>query len=279
MLLQILFLTLLSSIGFAAKIRITTCSAPQSWRLQFPEAPQGDLLYTVLPDTTDNTSNACYRITGDANAFYNVTLPTSVNLQKSGGANIAVTGFVAATQTGTFNLGGTGSQFVYVGATRITLPINQTPGTYQNTFSVSARYSSGGVADSVQNQVNMQVIRVLLLYNSSSLNFGEAVPTDPALTVPPGTSENTMNGSFSVNGEPNHTYQIILPTSAVMSTGIGGPNREIPISQFLSYPSAGQATLPSTGTQTIYVGATRAAIPATQIPGTYQGTYTLQVIY
>jgi hypothetical protein len=52
------------------------------------------------------------------------------------------------------------------------------------------------------------------------------------------------------------------------------------VSTFVSFPAAGaNGLLNATGTQTLLVGATRAALAANQAAGTYTGTYNVTVVY
>ncbi|MEK7356481.1 MAG: DUF4402 domain-containing protein, partial [Bdellovibrionota bacterium] len=114
----------------------------------------------------------------------------------------------------------------------------------------------------------------------SDLDFGTAAPGDSARTVSPGTAESATNGSFRVTGNNNATYSIVLPTTVNMITGAGGANRTIVVNTFVSYPAAGaNGLLDGTGVQFVYVGATRDALPVTQIAGTYAGNYTITVVY
>lgn len=125
------------------------------------------------------------------------------------------------------------------------------------------------------------VIAALTITNVSDLDFGTAAPGDVAKTVVPGTSENADNGSFTVAGQASMAYTITLPAAAVsMTTGGGGANETISVATFASYPAAGaNGLLGAGGTQLLLVGATRAALGASQVPGTYTGTYTVTVVY
>jgi hypothetical protein len=111
----------------------------------------------------------------------------------------------------------------------------------------------------------------------SNLNFGTMIQGDGSKLIPPGTVENAANASFSVTGNNNTAYTIILPTSTNL-TKAGGAN--ILVNQFVSFPPAGaNGLLSSTGKQTLLVGATIAGIPVTQVRGAYSGTFTMTVVY
>ena len=126
------------------------------------------------------------------------------------------------------------------------------------------------------------VIAAIAISNISNLDFGTAPAGDPAKTVLPGTVEAADNGSFAVTGQASNAYTISLPADGVvtMTTAGGGVNKSIAVNSFTSYPAAGaNGMLSASGTQTLFVGATRAALAASQVTGSYTGTYTVTVIY
>ena len=126
------------------------------------------------------------------------------------------------------------------------------------------------------------VISALSIANVSDLDFGTAPAGDVAKTVAPGSSENADNGSFTVTGQANTAYTITLPAdgTVTMTTAGGGVDKTIAVDSFASFPAAGaNGLLSAGGTQSLFVGATRAALSATQVAGTYTGTYTVTVVY
>lgn len=112
----------------------------------------------------------------------------------------------------------------------------------------------------------------------SDLDFGTGIPGDFSKVIPAGTSENSTNGSFSVTGDANRSYSIVLPSSATLQTGKGPKSDTISISNFLSFPS-GNGVLGVTGAQNVFVGATRSALRLTQKAGLYSGSYSITVVY
>lgn len=132
-------------------------------------------------------------------------------------------------------------------------------------------------AASVVASANTTVITAIAITNTAPLNFGtKAAPGDAALTVLPADAGAAV---FNITGQANQPFTIQIPAAPItMITGIGGANRTISVSTFTSTPS-GSSTLSGTGTATLRVGATRAALPATQITGTYTATFTVSVIY
>ncbi|OFZ55296.1 MAG: hypothetical protein A2428_09140 [Bdellovibrionales bacterium RIFOXYC1_FULL_54_43] len=131
--------------------------------------------------------------------------------------------------------------------------------------------------------VNATVIAALAITNSSALDFGEGIQGDVAKVVAPGAAENASNGSFAITGEPNRAYTITLPAdgAVVMATAGGGvANKEIAVDSFVSNPAAGaNGLLDGSGAQDVFVGATRAALLANQVTGSYTTTYTVTVVY
>jgi hypothetical protein len=116
--------------------------------------------------------------------------------------------------------------------------------------------------------------------NTSALRFGTATSGDSSLTIAPGTSENASNGSFRVTGDVNRAYTIILPVSAEITSGTGQNKDTIALSNFTSFPANGANGLIGTnGRQSVFVGATRAALRINQRPGSYSGRYTMTVVY
>ncbi len=136
-----------------------------------------------------------------------------------------------------------------------------------------------GYAVSQTGTAKQVVTTALALLNVSDLDFGTAAQGEAAKTVAPGSSENSENGSFAVTGQPNVAYTISLPSSAVtLTTGGGGANETISVDSFVSSPAA-TGLLDASGAQSLFVGATRAALTTSQVAGTYTGTYTVTVVY
>ena len=126
------------------------------------------------------------------------------------------------------------------------------------------------------------VIAAITISNNSALNFGTGSRLNPAITIPPGTTENASNGSFTVVGQANTSYSITLPAGTVtMTTGSGTPaSRQIAVTSFQSFPPAGaNGLLDGSGEQLLFVGATRAQLRADQVSGSYTAAYTVTVVY
>lgn len=130
----------------------------------------------------------------------------------------------------------------------------------------------------------VQVVTAAInIVNVSDLDFGTAAQGDAAKTVAPGTAEDSFNGSFTVTGTASTAYTITLPADSVvtMTTAGGGTaDKIIAVNSFTSFPAAGANGLTDAGgSQLLLVGATRAALSATQVAGNYTGTYTVDVVY
>jgi hypothetical protein len=126
-----------------------------------------------------------------------------------------------------------------------------------------------------------KVISALTITTVSNLDFGTAVAGDVLKTVAADVAENAENASFAVAGEPFYNYAIQLPAdnTVVMKKGAGGtPDTEISVNGFDSYPM-GLGMLDAAGAGSLFVGATRNALAATQEPGDYVGTFTVNVVY
>jgi hypothetical protein len=128
----------------------------------------------------------------------------------------------------------------------------------------------------------MNVLVALNIAQVSDLVFNDAEAGASSETIAPGSSENANNASFAITGEPSTAYTITLPADAtvVMQTGAGGANETIAVDSFASNPAAGpNGLLDGSGSQTLYVGATRAALGASQVAGAYSDTFTVTVVY
>lgn len=152
------------------------------------------------------------------------------------------------------------------------------------TIALAASYliSQNSFAASTTAQALQQVLAALTITQVSDLDFGTAAAGDVAKTVAPGAAEDAENASFSVTGEANTAYTITLPadSTVVMTTGGGGANETIAVDTFTSNPAAGaNGLLDGSGQQDLFVGATRAALGASQVAGAYTATFTVDVVY
>ena len=120
------------------------------------------------------------------------------------------------------------------------------------------------------------VIAAISIVKTSDLNFGTAPQGDPAKVL---ATSDPLAAGFTVSGDPNRAYTITLPAGSIsMTTNGGGANKEIVVSSFTSNPN-GTGTIGASGTQSLKVGATRAALANTQVAGNYSATFTVSVIY
>lgn len=124
------------------------------------------------------------------------------------------------------------------------------------------------------------VIASLSISKVSDLDFGSAPQGDPLKVVAAGTAEDASNASFNIAGAPSTAYTITLPSNGtvVMQTAGGGTNKDIAVDSFASFPS-GTGLLDGSGNQLLLVGATRAALGASQVTGSYTGSFTVAVVY
>ena len=144
--------------------------------------------------------------------------------------------------------------------------------------------TQGGLQKAASTTANavQQVIAAISIAQVSDMDFGSDVPGAAAKTVAPGTAEDAENASFTVSGQASTAYTITLPSdgTVTMITGGGGANETIAVNSFASFPAAGaNGLLDGTGSQSLYVGATRAALGASQVVGAYTGSFTVDVVY
>lgn len=112
-----------------------------------------------------------------------------------------------------------------------------------------------------------------------NLDFDTVIQGDASATVAPGDGTAAV---FDVTGSPNTAYTVNLPAAPInmVTAGGGAAEREIEVNTFVSNPAAGaNGMLDGAGEQELRVGATHAAILANQEPGSYSGTFTVEVVY
>ena len=145
-------------------------------------------------------------------------------------------------------------------------------------LSIAALSNSAVYAASTTANARQTVVTAIAIVKVSDLEFGSASQGAVAKTVNAGTVEDAFNASFTVSGEPSTAYTVTLPTSATMITAGGGANKTILVNAFTSY-KVGGGNLSAGGTDTLLVGATRAALGAAQVTGAYTTTFTVDVVY
>jgi spore coat protein U-like protein len=128
------------------------------------------------------------------------------------------------------------------------------------------------------------VLTSIQLQKLTDLAFGQTWRGAAGKTVLPADSS---AASFTVTADGGHAYTIILPAdnTVKMVTSAAG-NNTINVNTFTSTPSVSgtvsgthAADGTGTGTQTLYVGATRDPIATDQAFGDYAGTFTVTVSY
>ncbi len=116
----------------------------------------------------------------------------------------------------------------------------------------------------------------ITIIKNSDLNFGSIIAGDPTRVIAPGTSENPQNASFTIQGDPNVSFNVILPSTATILINGTGP-QQLVVNSITSNPSVA-GTLNGAGTRSLYVGGSLNVPPATQ-RGDYSGTFTVEVVY
>lgn len=129
----------------------------------------------------------------------------------------------------------------------------------------------------------LQIIETAIsITKTSDLDFGTASQGDDVKEVIPGDPSGE-SALFQVSGEANKAYTVALPADGdvvMKNNGGGTAESEIAVNTFASLPEAGpNGQLDGSGFQELYVGATRDAILANQVSGSYTDTFTVTVFY
>jgi len=132
-------------------------------------------------------------------------------------------------------------------------------------------FAQGGNTSSDTGTATASVIASLSLTKNYDLSFGEGIQGDASYTPSaPGRA------SFTATGEPNRYIDITLPAdgTVIMTTGAGGTNETIAVDSFAT--SSYSLQLNTGGGASWQVGATRPALGASEVPGSYAATLTLE---
>lgn len=125
-------------------------------------------------------------------------------------------------------------------------------------------------------QIYMTVVRSLSITETKSLIFSTGSPGDGLSLIAPGDDNSS---AFSIQGEPNMNFQILLPGEVILKTGAGASADEvILVDSFKSLPET-SGTLSAQGEQILSIGATRNPLRPTQAVGTYTGSYPITIVY
>ncbi len=265
----ILCLAFVSTNVFAVAIQLT-----KNRDMLFATSSPGDGAAIINPG---DAASSKYTVTGNAFATFDITFPSGTINMVNGANTIGTTTWTSdVTSPGTLDGGGTAT--IYIGATRDALGAGQASGSYSATHSVSVQYSGGvGLIRTVAANHTVVVVPSISLTNLTGISFPDAARDDAAATVAPGAS----SASYTVTGEAGYVYTVSLPADGtiVMETAGGGSaDKEIAVNTFTSSPS-GTGTIGGGGTDTLYVGGTRAAIRNTQTQGNYTGSFLVTVTY
>ena len=149
-------------------------------------------------------------------------------------------------------------------------------------FIGSNAFAQGGNTASDTGTATASVIGSLSMVNNEDMDFGEGIQGDAAKTVFPLIAGRAY---FGVSGEALRFYNVTAPADGVvvMTTGGGGANETIAVDSWNFYSgganSASHGQIGLGGSDQLFLGATRAALGAAQVPGAYSGDYTVTVVY
>ncbi len=142
-------------------------------------------------------------------------------------------------------------------------------------------------------QAYAEVIAALTASENNQMNFGKFSPETSGgqiVLTPEGLrmaiggvilgGGSAHAGKFKINGEPNASYTIQLPTTPALLTH-NGSNKTMIVDNWVSDPPAGSgAIILNEGTETVSIGATLIVGPLDNNPvGVYTGTYSLTFAY
>lgn len=119
------------------------------------------------------------------------------------------------------------------------------------------------------------VLTSIAITKTRDLSFGVGAQGDAAKVIAPTDAANSAR--FNVTGSANAAYNITLPANGTVNLTNGA--NTIAVSAFTSNPGVSAGQLSAAGSQVLSIGATRAALSATQAPGTYTGSFTVTVTY
>lgn len=124
--------------------------------------------------------------------------------------------------------------------------------------------------------INQVLAIPISIVKNSDLNFGIIPAGDPTVIVPPGSSENPQNASFTITGDPNVAFSIVLPSTITILLNGTGPT-QLQVNAVNSNPS-GSSILDGAGLKNIFVGGSL-NVPPGIISGNYTGSFTVEVAY
>jgi hypothetical protein len=142
-------------------------------------------------------------------------------------------------------------------------------------------------------QAYAEVIAALTASENNQMNFGKFSPETSGgqiVLTPEGLRMAIGDvvlggglgqaGRFIINGEPNASYTIQLPTTPALLTH-NGSNKTMVVDNWVSDPPADSgAGILNNGTETVSIGATLIVGPIDNNPvGVYTGTYNLTFAY
>ena len=157
-------------------------------------------------------------------------------------------------------------------------------------FLLCAFVSGPCLAQSVQSSsiaINVTVVRGIEITSSSNLAFGTLVSGSGTHNIAP---SDPNVGSFTFSGQPNATVSVTTPSSVILSDGNGHSlnfNPAIPIwntsnsqtagSQQFAASNGGSADFGPAGALFVWFGGSLNTNGAA--PGTYSGSYTIDITY
>jgi hypothetical protein len=126
-------------------------------------------------------------------------------------------------------------------------------------------------------RMSMTVVPNLSVGAVEEMRFAPAPQGAPESSISP--DDGSKCGTFRVQGAPNASYQIRLPSDSTLTTGSGTSAQEKIVIRNFQANVGSTGSLDNNGNQEICIGATRESLVPDQAVGTYLGSYTVEVIY
>jgi hypothetical protein len=139
----------IAAVGTAQALQVveTALSIEKQSDLDFGTGVQGDPAKTVDADTSETAGNASFKVSGQPNKAYSITLPDNDSVVMTTGAGSSSTQVIAVNNFASYpaqgangQLSAAGEEMLYIGATRDALLPNQEAGSYSATFTVTVVY-------------------------------------------------------------------------------------------------------------------------------------------
>ncbi len=116
---------------------IQALSITKTQDLNFGTGARSDAAKVIAPA---GATAAIFTVSGQPSTAYTITLPTTINMTRTGGTETLAVNTFTSTPSSTGLIAAGGTQSLRVGATRVAIPAAQAVGSYVGTFTVTVVY-------------------------------------------------------------------------------------------------------------------------------------------